>query len=196
MNIGFSQKQADVILKYKKQIGGFKSVEDVENCFVISKKKYNELQSYIKFDSIERSIAIKKDTVVELAKVDINAADQALLESVNGIGPFFAKEIIKLRTNLDGFHSVSQIKDIYGMTEENFNRIEFHLKADSDKINPIVLSEANFDQLKKHPYLNWKQSQILVSLSNKTIDEKFWETLLLEAAFSAQDISKIKPYLK
>lgn len=195
-SIGFSEKQAKVILKYKNQIGGFKSKNDLSTCFVISKKKFNELQAFIKFDTVVKKDLFEKDTAKTKAVIELNTADQILLESVSGIGPFFAKKIIELRVKLNGFHSVSQIKEIYGMTAENYTRIEPQLKADASEVRPIVLQEASFDQLKKHPYLNWKQSQVLVSLSNKNINDKFWESLLLNEAFLKEDITRVKPYLK
>lgn len=60
--IGFSPKQAEVILKYKKIVGGeFQSKEQLKKCFVISDEKYAEMHSYIDLPEKVESISPKKE---------------------------------------------------------------------------------------------------------------------------------------
>lgn len=62
MNIGFSSKQAEVILKYKKMVGGeFTSKEQIKKCFVISDEKYKEMHSYIDLPDKSEAQFPKKD---------------------------------------------------------------------------------------------------------------------------------------
>lgn len=196
-NIGFSAKQAAVIVNYKKQINGFKSVEDVKACFVIDDDKFNALKSYLRFPKqtylVEDSSAVIQSVIT---LVDLNQANQTELETVSGIGPFFSEKIVELREKLGGFYHVNQLKDIYGMTAENFDRIQDKLVANSNTVRKIDLKSAEFKDLKKHPYINWKQAQVLTALTDKSISPKFWQNLQENDAFSATDIEKLKPYLK
>lgn len=65
IHIGFSPKQAEVILKYKRIVGGeFQSKEQLKKCFVISDDKYSEMQAYIDLPDRVESIYSKKDKEV------------------------------------------------------------------------------------------------------------------------------------
>ena len=46
-NLGFSAKQAEVILKYRTKIGGFKYKEQLADCYMIGEKDYARLAPYI-----------------------------------------------------------------------------------------------------------------------------------------------------
>lgn len=47
-NIGFSEKQATTILKYKMSLGGnFSSLKQIQSCFVISPDKFSQMKPYI-----------------------------------------------------------------------------------------------------------------------------------------------------
>ena len=45
--IGFSAKQAEVILKYRNKIGGFRYKEQLADCFVINASAYKRIELYI-----------------------------------------------------------------------------------------------------------------------------------------------------
>ena len=192
--IGFSEKQSEVILRYKKRINGFKTAQDLANCYVISQKKYNELEPFLRLNS-RPNTRIESKTENN-PQIELNTADQSALESVNGIGSFYAERIIELRQELGGYYTVEQLREIYNMTDENYNRIENQVMANKDLIQKIELHTATFNELKKHPYLNWKQCQTLIGLPNKTIDEAFWIKLSEYEVFTDLDIEKIKPYFK
>ncbi|MEG0696720.1 MAG: helix-hairpin-helix domain-containing protein, partial [Algoriella sp.] len=72
-NIGFSSKQAESILKYKKILGGqFKSKEQLKKCYMISDEKYNEMQAYIDLpESVESKSEKTKVEEKSIAQVDI-----------------------------------------------------------------------------------------------------------------------------
>ena len=49
--LGFSEKQAKTILKYRKSLGGnFHSVKEFSKCYVISEKKFEELKPFIQIE--------------------------------------------------------------------------------------------------------------------------------------------------
>ena len=61
--------------------------------------------------------------------VNINTADSAELVQVPGIGPKLAPRIIKFRNILGFYDSVDMLKHVYGMREENFERMTPYLKV-------------------------------------------------------------------
>ena len=55
-------------------------------------------------------------------KININTASASQLESLWGVGPATAKNIIKYRKNNNGFESIKEIKNVNGVGEAKFER--------------------------------------------------------------------------
>ena len=64
-------------------------------------------------------------------KIDLNTATPAQLESVKGIGPKMAAEIIKYRTEHHGFKSIDELKEVRGVGDKTFNKLSPHLTVSS-----------------------------------------------------------------
>jgi len=56
-------------------------------------------------------------------KVNINTADAATLQSLNGIGPATAQKIIDYRKASGGFKSIEELKNVSGIGEKKFAAI-------------------------------------------------------------------------
>ena len=77
---------------------------------------------------VKRVIAEKR----KFPKIELNSADSAALVQLYGIGPVLSRRIIKYRTSLGGrFHSVEQLKNVYGLSEETFQNILPHVWIDT-----------------------------------------------------------------
>ncbi|WP_407275740.1 ComEA family DNA-binding protein [Halothiobacillus sp. DCM-1] len=59
--------------------------------------------------------------------VDINTATAAQLEAVKGIGPKMASEIVKYRTEHQGFKSLDELKQVRGVGDKTFMKLSPHL---------------------------------------------------------------------
>ncbi len=58
------------------------------------------------------------------AKININTADAAALESLPGIGPATARKIIDYRTEHGRFKSISELLQVSGIGEKKFTQIK------------------------------------------------------------------------
>ena len=68
----------------------------------------------------------------EVLKIELNKADSVELVKLRGIGPVLSKRIIRYRTSLGGkFHSVDELRNVYGLSEETFLSIKPHLWIDT-----------------------------------------------------------------
>ena len=56
--------------------------------------------------------------------VDLNSADEALLETLPGIGPKLAERIIDYRNTMGKFHSKEEIMNVSGIGEKKYAQIE------------------------------------------------------------------------
>lgn len=57
-------------------------------------------------------------------KININAADAKILDTLPGIGPSLANKIIEYREKQGGFHSVEELKKVSGITEAKFAKLK------------------------------------------------------------------------
>jgi competence ComEA-like helix-hairpin-helix protein len=88
----------------------------------------------------------------EVFVIELNAADTFELQRLRGIGPAFAKRIVKYRERLGGFAAPSQLLEIWGMDTIKYNAIKEHLTANPDSVHPVNLNTVTFKELLAHPY--------------------------------------------
>ena len=133
ISIGFSEKQALTILKYKKSLGGnFTSFGQIEKCFVISEEKFQEIKPYMVISTNpSNSIEIKESTPpiqhpasIKIQKFNPNEYSK---EQWMELG-FTAKQvntIMNYKHSLGGkFKDAATLKKCYSISEEKFTELE------------------------------------------------------------------------
>ena len=127
--------------------------------------------------------------------VDLNSADTTLLMQIAGIGRGYAKGIIRFRQQTGGFVSIDQLGEVYGMRQENLERIRPFCKVNTDLVKKIKVNMASVERLKGHPYLNFYQSRAIYELRRKKGKLKNISDLKVLPEFTPESLSKIEPYL-
>lgn len=127
--------------------------------------------------------------------VELNSADTAELMIIKGIGKGYAHSIIRFRRQTGGFVHVEQLREIYGMTPENFDRIKSYCFVNPDLINKINVNTASVDKLKKHPYLNFYQAKQIYELRRKRGKLSGFYDLKGLSEMNDSTLMKIMPYL-
>lgn len=165
-NLGLSEKQASVVLKFTKY--PLKSNTDLKRIFVIPEELYNLIKDstfYPKAD--QRMVYEASDRLPSKEKVNsvnVNTASIEELQTVKGIGPFFAKQIAKKRDELGGFYTTEQYMEVWKATPENTIQWESGLKIDENDIRRININTATAEELKAHPYITWNLANSIVKL--------------------------------
>lgn len=194
MNLGLSEKQVAVLLKFTKN--GIRSNEDLKRIFVIS----DELYALIKDSTYypERPKTEYTPKVVEekkVQKLEINTASVEDLENLKGIGPFFAKQIIKYRDRLGGFASKEQILEVWKMTFETYDKLIPQIEIDKSKIRKLKINEVTPEELKNHPYLNWSQVNSIVKMRMQRTKFNAINEIQESKLIDAETFEKLIPYL-
>ena len=140
-----------------------------------------------KYPAVEK---YKPGTIVEL-----NQADTTMLKKVPGIGSAFANRIVKYRNLLGGFHSVEQLAEVYGMDQERYESLLPWFRTDTSLIQKIAVNEATEEQLRRHPYLDYRQSRILAQLRKQRGKLSGWRDLELLEEFGEEDWQRLVHYL-
>ena len=150
LQMGLTKKQAKTIENYKSKGGRFRKAEDFQKIYTISETDYQLLEPYIIINDMDDFI----DEPLPLVSYDINLVSIEEIQSVKGIGPSYAKRIIKFRTLLGGYTKIEQLKDVYGMDEERYNQITPCFTITLDSVKLIALNTSDYSTLRKHPYVS------------------------------------------
>ncbi len=163
--MGLKDWQIKVIKKYEAKGGKFYKKEDFKRMFCISPSEYEILEPYISIPEQKNEYADRKPEIKEIKKkvlVDLNTADSVTLLTLYGIGPSFAKRIIKYRNLLGGFYSKNQLLEVYGFDQDRLDKIEAKCDVSSGGIKKININTVRTDELKKHPYLDFYTAKAIV----------------------------------
>ena len=127
--------------------------------------------------------------------IDLNRADSVQLLPLPGIGPVFARRIIKYRNLLGGFFRVDQLMEVYGMKEETLELVKDKIFADTSAIRTFNLDSASFKDLLRHPYLEYEDVKALVEY--RDFKGKIQSKQELQDNFILADsvLQKVLPYL-
>ena len=132
----------------------------------------------------------------EIILVNLNAADSVGLREVRGIGPVLSKRIVKYRYLIGGFIDKSQMLEVYGIGDDNYDLIASQVFIDTSIVRYIDINTTGYEELNRHPYLNSFQSRAIISFregkgSFTSVSQLDGELLIPEEVFR-----KIAGYLK
>jgi competence protein ComEA len=195
MKLGLSLKQAEAVLKFGKY--GFKSKEDLKRVFVIPQElmlKIIDSTFYPEKNKTYISITeFKKENTNSV--IDLNSATEEELLSIKGIGPFFAKNILKRREQLGGYINNEQLLEVWKMTSEKMEEIKPYIQIDLHQVKKLNINIATAEEFKKHPYFTWNMANAIVKLRNQHGPFKTINDLKMSVVLSEELFLKIKPYL-
>lgn len=147
--LGLSDKQISTIKNYLSKGGQFRNASDLKKIYGISDDLYKELEPYIYIEGIKS----EKESFCKV-EFSANSIDAKTLENY-GLSGQMAKRYVSYREKINGYHSIDQIKSIYGMTDSILLCIEPFIVFDTitetiaeEIINPVELNSADLETLK------------------------------------------------
>lgn len=199
IQLGFTEKQALTLINYRKSGATFTSKSELKKIYGISKELYSKLEPFIEIKKSEKSESAVNNNSLPKTKtntlIEINEADSLLLLNVKGIGPTYAKRIIKYRNKLGGFNSVTQLLEVYGIDSNRYSQIAPQLQVNSTLIKKISINNCTDKELGNHPYLNYKTAAIILNYRKQHGNFKSHEDLKNINALNSEQLNKILPYL-
>ena len=196
--LGLKDWQIKVIKKYEAKGGKFYDKADFKKMFCITPSEYEILEPYISIQ-VQKPVFAENKAEIPIRKVrttvELNSADSVTLLSLYGIGPSYARRIIKYRTLLGGFYSKNQLLEVYGFDQGKLDKIEDFCSVDAGGIKKININKVRTDELKKHPYLDYYTAKAIVD--QRTIVGKFTSLKQISEIplIHAELFDKIKNYL-
>ncbi|QEM05702.1 hypothetical protein DIU31_020120 [Mucilaginibacter rubeus] len=192
VKLGLTEHQAQVIKHYEEKGGRFLTKGDVKKMYSISPAEYKLLEPYI---ILPDGPAYHTNKAKPGEVIEINTADSARLTMIRGIGPAFARRIVHYRERIGGFYNKEQLKEVYGIDEEKYNQIKVDIAVDGRHIIKVNINTATFNELKRFPYLSYKQMDAIVAYRDEHGNYSALNDLKNIAILNDGILRKIGPYL-
>jgi len=169
--LGFTPKQAETIVNYRKKGGRFRRKTDFAKSFVVSDSIYRRLEPYI-----------------DIPLLDLNLADSAAFDALPGIGGWFALKMMEHRERLKGYSYKEQLMDIWKFDRQKYDALEDLVTINPQTVTPYPLWSLPADSLRTHPYIgNYETARAIVLYRNAVTDEQKTIEGLLEAGILDED---------
>jgi competence protein ComEA len=202
--LGLSEKRLNTLRNYQKSGATFKIKTDLKRCFAITNEFFSRIEEYVK---IPKTIPLLGENRGGFEKVlskpkkakqliEINQADSLQLIKISGVGPFYAKQIIKYRKELGGFRTYTQLTEIWGLENLDIEKFIKQVSIDTLYIQKININTVEVEQLRLHPYLNYKQAKMIVNYRKQHGDFKQVKDIRKIKPISPELFRKIAPYFK
>lgn len=175
LQLGFKEKTARTFLKFRDKGFVFKEKKDIQKVYGISDNFFAQLEPFILIENkkVSENTAVQKEQSRNAAqtkeRVELNSADSLMLIELNGIGPAFAKRILKYRTILGGYTTIQQLKEVYGFNDELYEKVKGAFKIDVSLVKKIDLNKDDFKVINKHPYLSYELTKSIFDSRRKSV---------------------------
>lgn len=195
--LGLASNTIRSILNYREKGGQFRKVEDFQKIYTLPDSVYQHLKANIKIIQKPTYPTKKKYTPKTYRKIEINTANLEDFQQFRGIGPSYAKRILKMRESLGGFLDIQQVGELYKLPDSTFQAMLPYLECAVVPVDKININTASLDELKAHPYLRWFHAKAIIHYRET---EGLWKSVELVQILTEFDdgkgtFQKIKPYL-
>ena len=193
IRLGLSEKQIRTIRKYQSKGGNFRSKYDFLKIYGISQAQKTSLAEYITIHEKE-DVKLEKKAEINKIQIEINAADSIELMKLPGIGDKLSKRIVKYRDLLGGFYTLSQLKEVYGLSEQVIQQIDGMVKVDPARIRKLDLNFAEWNDLAKHPYIQKNLARQIIKFRTKYGSIHEASVLRDSMILNTEEFARLKPY--
>jgi len=216
--LGLTDRQVDGIQRYQQKGGTFRTKKDLGRMYSIKGEQFAALapfillpDSFVRGGKKERKPYAHKATEQRSAtirergpytpfvrmQVELNTADTVALIALPGIGPSFARGIVKYRNRLGGYVSLDQLAEVFVLKDkpEAVLKLKEILILDTLAVRRIPINTCTVEELAAHPYCGWKLAKPLIAYRNqhgpfKIVNDIRGCVVIDEAVFR-----KLAPYL-
>ncbi|MBQ9417264.1 MAG: helix-hairpin-helix domain-containing protein, partial [Bacteroidales bacterium] len=122
-------------------------------------------------------------------------ADTLTLQLINGIGPAYARRIVRYRDRLGGFIRTTQLLEVRGFTPELLDHIAPCLRLDTTRIQRLPINSATLKQLIRHPYMEYYLARDIIALRNSGTHFSSVADLRAIPSMADSTLHKLLPYL-
>jgi competence protein ComEA len=194
VKLGFAEKQARTLMKYRSKGGKFKKPSDIQKIYGVDSDAASRLGRYMVFSDRGQMKQVIDSSNRKRPLLDLNRSDSTSLVALPGIGPVLSVRIIRYRNLLGGFACVEQLKEVYGLSPEIFDIVSKRVYADSSGVRKISVNTADYRTLSRIIYLD--KYEIAAILKYRELSGRIngIDDLKNNKILSAEKAGKVRPY--
>ena len=170
-----------------------------DTVYVRTKVIYRDRPDYSGKRTSPRSASEPRDSFVprhpvkikEGEHVILNTADTTALQTIPGIGSYFARKIVQYGERLGGYISVDQLDEIEDFPLES----KRYLVIQNAKPRQLNINQLSLNELKRHPYLNYYQARAIMDYRRLHGPIQSLDDLRLSKDFPQEAIDRLAPYV-
>ena len=189
------------ILAYRRRVGVFYSIDELLDVYGMDSQRIERLRPYLSLsDSLKKKAAeIEAPLKAEEREpefIELNTVDSATLTRFKGIGPYFARSIIRYREALGGFYKKEQIYEIPRLDSAVAEHILLRAELDTTLVKKLNINRASAKELAAHPYISRAVADAIIRLRLDYVKIGDKKILLRSYLVDEELLRKIAPYIK
>ena len=124
--------------------------------------------------------------------VVLNTADTTALMTIPGIGPYYARQIVRYGERLGGYVSVDQLDEVGDIPET----AKAYLTVESPSPRRLNVNRLSLNELRRHPYINFYQAKAITDYRRLHGPIRSLNDLRLSKDFPQEAIDRLLPYVE
>jgi len=199
--LGFSQKEAASALKFIQKGGKFLKRSDLQKLYFIDSAEYRALEPWIDLPiTLKTNFTHNKppkaaNQAKPLSRIELNSADTLKLQQLRGIGPYWARRIVRQRERLGGFCKIEQLLEMKGMPDSLYQLVYPQVYIDTGLIQKIRINHVSDEDLLKHPYCWYGVGKSIVNYRAKHGVFHHADDMRKIIALKPEQLERLLPYL-
>lgn len=176
------------------------TVRKQRNTYVRTKVVYRDRPYHNSYHrSTARSTTERRDSFIphypvkisEAEHIVLNTADTTILMTVPGIGPYYARQIVRYGERLGGYVSIDQLDEIDNFPLDS----KKYMVIDNPQPQKLNINKLSLNELKRHPYINFYMAKAITDYRRLHGDIKSLQDLRLSKDFPPEVIERLQPYV-
>ena len=189
---GFRKDIARRIINYREKGGQFRYREDLKKIYGLDEKMYKDL---------EPQLALPKKSVDKIktqkSYLNINLVKVVDVINLTGLEGALSGRVIRYRDILGGYVSKNQFDEVYGLTEDQVNRLKSHFYISRSFVpHKVNINMGSWKDLSRHPYISNDLANAIVRYREINGSLKGIEELSAFSLVDKAQRNKLFPYLE
>lgn len=126
-------------------------------------------------DTVPRKAA--KQPMYEIVKIDLNRCDSTDITVVPMFGSKRAARLVEYRDKLGGFHSLSQLREVFVLQDIPMDLLEKYFIVHPADIRKININTATYKEMVNHPYFDAYLTKTILNYRSRNGDITSFEEL-------------------
>lgn len=146
-------------------------------------------------DSIKNKQKTPKKLEYEIIKLNINRCDTTDVKGIPQFGSARAAKLIEYRDRMGGFHSLSQVQEVFILQSIEVEFLEQYFFIKPSDVKKIKINTATYEELKTHPYFDAYLAKQVLKYRETQGRIKSLEDFQRATNAYGSLVEKLRPYL-